>query len=420
MSWEKIEGWFDWEDVYTEWAHNAKPDAVFVEVGVFLGRSLAFLLEQLRLVGNHTATVYAIDPWINDSYLKDRASWGGEFTEVSRTRGGPFEAFCATMRTHASGDFDRVQVIRASSVQASRLFDIETIDYTWIDANHTYEFVREDIVVWLPKMKPGGIIGGHDHTATYPGVIRACQERFGNNYEIRSSSWIHRCPSKIKEYKMVTIDTQFPIAKLSPDHTHPHGTKRDNSRNHHFNAKLYSLFDTPMRIMDLGCAGGGFVKDCLDDGHFAIGLEGSDYSKNLGRAEWSTIPGSLFTCDISKPFSVKMNDIGIRFDVVTAWEVMEHLKEGELEVLSSNVRNHLLEQGLWIISVATCPDFQNGIHLHQTVKPREWWDRWFRTFGWCIDHRLTSFFKRDWVRVNENGFNVVLRDLRSSSSSGLE
>ena len=212
----------------------------------------------------------------------------------------------------------------------------------------------------------------------------------------------------------ITIDTEHPIAKSSPDHTHPFGTKQDNSRNGAFNKKLYSLYNRPMSVMDLGCSGGGFVKDCLDDGHMAIGLEGSDYSRNAGRAEWSTIPESLFTCDISKPFSVIGDGMPAMFDTVTAWEVLEHLKEDELEVLSSNVRAHLHPQGLWIASVATCPDFQNGVHLHQTVHPREWWEAWFLTNGWCVDQRLISFFGRDWVRVNPrvnpgNGFNTVLR-----------
>ncbi len=126
--------------------------------------------------------------------------------------------------------------------------------------------------------------------------------------------------------------TNRPVAVDSPDHLFPYGVKQDNSRNPLFNKKLYALLGRkPLHILDFGCAGGGFVKDCLDDGHIAIGLEGSDYCKRTGRAEWSTIPDHLFTCDITAPFFLKaVNDLGeetdVKFDVITAWEFMEHIR----------------------------------------------------------------------------------------------
>jgi predicted TPR repeat methyltransferase len=78
----------------------------------------------------------------------------------------------------------------------------------------------------------------------------------------------------------------------------------------------------PLRILDLGCSGGGFVKDCLDDGCLAVGLEGSNYSKNLRRAEWRTIPENLFTADLTTPFQVfsefPEGEVPLTFDVITA------------------------------------------------------------------------------------------------------
>src|SRR4051812_27451294 len=90
----------------------------------------------------------------------------------------------------------------------------------------------------------------------------------------------------------VSLTATRPVAIHSPDYIEPWGTRRDNSRNRRFNHKLYKLFlnRRSLRILDLGCSGGGFVRDCIDDGHFAVGLEGSDYSKRVGRAEWRTIP----------------------------------------------------------------------------------------------------------------------------------
>src|SRR5205809_2708747 len=96
-----------------------------------------------------------------------------------------------------------------------------------------------------------------------------------------------------------------PVAVDSPDHIAPRGTANDNSRNRLFNRKLEALLGKrPLAVLDLGCAGGGFVKDFLDEGHVAIGLEGSDYSKKLRRAEWATIPEHLFTCDVTEEFEI--------------------------------------------------------------------------------------------------------------------
>jgi hypothetical protein len=106
----------------------------------------------------------------------------------------------------------------------------------------------------------------------------------------------------------VCVRTDYPVADDSPDHLRPRGTAFDNSRNRRFNRKLSALYcglDRPIRVLDLGCAGGGFVCDCLTDGQVAVGIEGSDYSSRWGRAEWPLLGGrALFTADITRPFEV--------------------------------------------------------------------------------------------------------------------
>lgn len=195
-----------------------------------------------------------------------------------------------------------------------------------------------------------------------------------------------------------TVLTDYPVAIYSRDHTNPEGTKNDNSRNHRFNEVVYSLFDRqdnrPLSFLDLGCSGGGFVKDCLDDGHVAIGIEGSDYSKQRQRAEWATIPDNLFTADITKPFTVMVYDQPLLFDVVTSWEVMEHILEEDLAALFDNVRRHLTDDGIWVMSVSK----QHGFH-HVCVHERQWWERKLSEGG--FKHRpdlLAKFTLDDWVR----------------------
>jgi hypothetical protein len=78
----------------------------------------------------------------------------------------------------------------------------------------------------------------------------------------------------------ILVKTEREVAYESPDHRMPWGTKQDNCTNRRFNDKLYKLFprQEQLKIMDMGCSGGGFVKNCLDDGCFALGLEGSNIS----------------------------------------------------------------------------------------------------------------------------------------------
>ncbi len=221
---------------------------------------------------------------------------------------------------------------------------------------------------------------------------------------------------------MFRVLTDHPVAHWSVDHQDPGGTANDNSRNRDFNRKLYRLFPgatRPLRITDWGCSGGGFVRDCLDDGHHAFGLEGSDYSLVRRRAEWGTIPQSLACCDITEPFRILrlLYDNGpdeetvwdnAAFDVITLWEVIEHLPEPRLPQFSTNLANHLAPGGMVIGSISTV----EGGH-HPTVQPREWWMDFWASQGWANDDGLVQYFGDDWVRGPQQGapgsFHVCLR-----------
>jgi SAM-dependent methyltransferase len=211
-----------------------------------------------------------------------------------------------------------------------------------------------------------------------------------------------------------SIEAARSVAFDSPDHLMPHGTKRDNSRNPMFNRKLSLLFpDRRLRVMDVGCSGGGFVKSCLEDGHVAIGLEGSDYSLRHKRAEWATIPECLFTCDVTANFAVKTAAADpAAFDVITAWEVMEHIRTADLPQVCDNMMRHLAPGGLWIMSVAPIEDVINGVRLHQTVQDSPWWIDFFSQQGFQHHPHLVRYFGDDWVRGRFQGapvsFHVIL------------
>lgn len=218
---------------------------------------------------------------------------------------------------------------------------------------------------------------------------------------------------RILYYKMKFVCNR-PLAFDSPDHINPHGTRRDNSRNKAFNKKLYRLLGENKyhAMLDLGCSGGGFVKDCVDDGHTAYGIDGSDYSLNNLRAEWRTIPEHLFVADITKDFYF-LDDDGKRilFDCITLWDVIEHIKEGDLYSLMKNLYRNVKDDGIIIMSVGCIPDIQNNVALHQTVKGEAWWAALFKEHDFVALPKHKAFFGNQFIKgkaTYKSGFVVVL------------
>ncbi|HEY4415310.1 MAG TPA: class I SAM-dependent methyltransferase [Verrucomicrobiae bacterium] len=219
------------------------------------------------------------------------------------------------------------------------------------------------------------------------------------------------------QLRQFIVNATREVAYESPDHLIPFGTMRNNSTHARFNKKLNELYgmENSFWLLDLGCSGGGFVKSCLDEGHMAVGIEGSDYSQKLKRAEWRTIPGNLFTADITAPFQVSGEfpggKRGILFDVITTWEVMEHIHERDIASVAENVKKHLRPGGLWIMSVALCDDFHKGVNLHQTVKPKPWWVEKIESSGLkCVDayvHYFNTQFLRGPKDTCRPGFHLI-------------
>ena len=61
--------------------------------------------------------------------------------------------------------------IKEDSITAARLLNEECLDFVFVDADHTYEAVKQDLVNWYGKVRPGGLFCGHDYS--WPGVQKA-------------------------------------------------------------------------------------------------------------------------------------------------------------------------------------------------------------------------------------------------------
>ena len=192
------------------------------------------------------------------------------------------------------------------------------------------------------------------------------------------------------------IITSKPVAIDSRDHWDPMGTKNDNSVNPRFNQKLYCLIPAgDVRLLDIGCAGGGLVASILDDGGTAVGIEGSDYSLVQGRGEWPKLANrNLFTADVTEKFVLE-HDFSYpqRFNVVTAWEFFEHIAENKIAAVCGNILSHLAQDGFFIGSI--CERVENH---HVTVKPKAWWIEKFAECGLRHEPWIEEHFGEDLVR----------------------
>jgi cyclopropane fatty-acyl-phospholipid synthase-like methyltransferase len=213
---------------------------------------------------------------------------------------------------------------------------------------------------------------------------------------------------------MITIHTKKPVAVDSWDHIEPYGTKNDNSINPAFNKRLYGLIPAKeVRLLDLGCAGGGLVKSIIDDGGFAVGIEGSDYNLVNQRAEWKTIPGNLFTADCTEPFDIRtklaipgtngVSHCGNFFNVITAWEFFEHIAENKISAVCDNIRHHMAWKGFFIGSIMPAPDR----NYHQTVHGKAWWIELFQSLE--LEHVPSIEKHFEGAAVRTEGFLIALR-----------
>jgi len=86
--------------------------------------------------------------------------------------------------------FNNLSHLKMLSEEAVELFDDNSIDMIFIDADHVYEAIKKDIEMWLPKTKK--LICGHDYNASgHPGVKQAVDEKFQDT-EIIDTIWFKK------------------------------------------------------------------------------------------------------------------------------------------------------------------------------------------------------------------------------------
>lgn len=122
-----------------------------VEVGTHKG-----VFSELILVGSNLSKMCSIDSWndlsgtkYSDAYFNHTYQEQCQFKREAVARLAKFGS--------------RSEILHMFSAKAVKLFVDALLDFVYIDAHHTYESCSEDLTLWFPKVKIGGVFAGHDY-----------------------------------------------------------------------------------------------------------------------------------------------------------------------------------------------------------------------------------------------------------------
>jgi hypothetical protein len=151
----------------------------FVEVGVATGTFMEIIL------ATWPYTYTGVDRWKHVAGYDDSANVDQEQQEKRYSQ-------CLEMAKKAG---QRACLLRCDSVMAASTFLDKSLDVVYIDAEHTCDAVVRDIQAWAPKIKPGGLLCGHDYYNIKPFEVRKAVAMIGGpcgiTHEAAPSWWCH-------------------------------------------------------------------------------------------------------------------------------------------------------------------------------------------------------------------------------------
>lgn len=123
----------------------------FVEMGFKVGAEIGVdkgeFSEKLAAVG---LSLYAIDPWRTYKNYS-----------ISRSQ-KKLDSLYEKARQLLS-PYPKCTILRKTSMEAVEDFKNNSLDFVYIDGNHTFRYIAEDLAEWTKKVRKGGIVSGHDY-----------------------------------------------------------------------------------------------------------------------------------------------------------------------------------------------------------------------------------------------------------------
>ena len=179
---DRLAGWFNYHDVYRQIAEEAPEGATFVEVGVWRGKSLGYIAEYATLLGKKLNCI---------GYDQFNPAYRLGTPEAGMTAESWQEAVQLDLIEFAP--WNSPAVVRADSADSAEMHEDGSVFAVWIDAGHEEADVIRDVRAWLPKVKSGGILAGHDYH-THAGVRSGLRKLKLDVKPVSQSSWFYRVP----------------------------------------------------------------------------------------------------------------------------------------------------------------------------------------------------------------------------------
>ena len=141
------EDWFTYKKLYADIVNYFPSGSTFVEIGSWKGKSTSFMAVEISN-SKKKIDFYCIDTFEGSVEHKDNPELPLLYN-IFKTNMKPVEGYYSDMRM--------------TSMEAVRKFEDESIDFVFIDGSHEYADIKDDIMNWLPKVKHGGVLAGHDY-----------------------------------------------------------------------------------------------------------------------------------------------------------------------------------------------------------------------------------------------------------------
>ena len=153
----------------------------FVEIGSYAGESTMMFVDKFV-----DARIYCIDPWNDmdfEAYEIDKVGVGS-YTKPSLVE----SVFDENIK-----NYNNITKIKLTSEEASSQFDDNCLDMIYMDGIHTAKYITIDLEKWIPKIKSGGIIAGHDYSGYFQSYRTYIKEYFGRepNKIYSDKSWYY-------------------------------------------------------------------------------------------------------------------------------------------------------------------------------------------------------------------------------------
>lgn len=176
------DGWFDFDSLYSQMIDRYKDGGKFVEIGCWFGKSSCYLVREIA-ARKANIQVDFIDTWRGEPNVQYQLN-------IIEGNGEDYVYNCFLHNIKEADPNFNGNIRRMESQQAVHLYENDSLDFVFIDDDHSYDNIVREIPLWLAKVKKGGILAGHDYD--FGDVRKAVHEQLGHLPEQNGHTWCYQ------------------------------------------------------------------------------------------------------------------------------------------------------------------------------------------------------------------------------------